>query len=63
MKDSEREEDPPAERFSKITPFEPALKAVGEKPGRRPALRVLSRMCAFMHTSNWVVPRSLRPFM
>lgn len=34
MKDSEREEDPPVERFSKITPFEPVLGAAGEKPGR-----------------------------
>ncbi|MGE5678681.1 MAG: hypothetical protein ACM3ZR_11565, partial [Pseudomonadota bacterium] len=40
--DSEREENSPAERFSKTTPFEPGLRAVGEKPVRKPALKALS---------------------
>lgn len=42
--DSEREENPPAERFSKITHFEPALKAADEKSDRRPALKAAERI-------------------
>lgn len=40
-KDSKREENSPAERFSEIIFFEPALKAVDEKSYRRPALEAV----------------------
>jgi hypothetical protein len=42
--DSEREENSPAERFSKIIFFEPALKAADEKSCRRPALWAYKRI-------------------
>ena len=43
-KDSEREENSPAERFSKIIFSEPALKAADEKSCRSPALRAYERI-------------------
>lgn len=42
-KDSKREEDPPAERFSEIIFLEPALKAADEKSCRSPALWAYKR--------------------
>jgi hypothetical protein len=43
-KDSKREENSPAERFSEIIFFEPALKAADEKSCRSPALRAYKRI-------------------
>jgi len=42
--DSKREENSPAERFSEIIFFEPALKAADEKSCRSPALWVYKRI-------------------
>lgn len=63
-KDSEREENSPAERFSKIIFSEPALKAADEKSCRSPALRAFKWMIQSLFLegvtvlSNWVVPRT-----
>ena len=43
-KDSKREENSPAERFSEIIFFEPALKAADEKSSRSPALWAFERI-------------------
>jgi hypothetical protein len=40
-KDSEREENSLAEKFSEIIFFEPALIAVDEKSNRKPALKAV----------------------
>jgi len=68
-KDSEREENSPAERFSKIIFSEPALKAADEKSCRSPALRAYERMIQqpFSREGFCIVKlggtaNSLRPF-
>lgn len=61
--DSEREENPPAERFSKITPFEPGLRAAGEKLVRMPALMALSgHICNAICVNLGGTANNLRPY-